>query len=124
MAFELDHIHFRCQDLDAAIDFYVNILGGEILRRSDSTGMTIVVVTVGGTKLALSPPREGVEPAAALGWGVYQIGMIVDDLASTVIDLKAKGAEFNREPVEIRPGLNVAFLKAPDGMEIELMEYS
>ena len=39
-------------------------------------------------------------------------------------DLKAKGAEFSMEPKDLRPGLRIAFVRAPGDVRIELLERS
>ena len=37
-------------------------------------------------------------------------------------ELKEKGAEFVREPVLLRPGIKIAFVRAPGDVRIELVE--
>ena len=37
-------------------------------------------------------------------------------------ELKAKGVEFTREPTTVRPGTRVCFIKAPEGVSIELLD--
>jgi len=39
-----------------------------------------------------------------------------------VADLKKKGVEFTREPTTVRPGTRVCFIKAPEGVSIEVLE--
>jgi len=39
-----------------------------------------------------------------------------------VAELKAKGAVFTREPTTVRPGVRVAFVRAPEGVSIELLD--
>ena len=43
------------------------------------------------------------------------------DAAQVLADLKAKGAEFSSEPHDFR-GAIVAFIRAPDGVSIELVQ--
>jgi lactoylglutathione lyase len=47
---------------------------------------------------------------------------MVSGIDAVVADLKAKGVEFTREPTTVRPGVRVAFLHAPQGVSIELLE--
>ncbi|MGA3141152.1 MAG: VOC family protein, partial [Xanthobacteraceae bacterium] len=35
-----------------------------------------------------------------------------------------KGAEFTMEPTTVRPGVRVCFLRAPEGVSVELLERS
>jgi lactoylglutathione lyase len=46
----------------------------------------------------------------------------VSGIDAVVAELKAKGAEFSREPTTVRPGVRVAFLRAPQGVSIELLD--
>ena len=48
----------------------------------------------------------------------------MDNLAEAAADLKAKGAEFASEPRDLRPGLKIAFVRAPGDVRIELLERS
>lgn len=124
MEFKLDHIHFRCQDLEAALDFYAKMFGGEVVARLELPHTTLVRMKIGETILALSPVQEGVDVQASgdeAQWGLYELGFGVDDIHKAVEELKAKGAEFVQEPFEIRPGVQIAFMKAPDGVKIEIL---
>ena len=126
MNLTMNHIHVRCSDLDAALSFYTDILGGEFDGKGEVNGMPILRVKLGGATLSLSPPREGLEVEPTSGrarYGTYQLGYTVEDLDRVYRDLAAKGVAFKGEPVMIRPDLKVAFLDAPDGVEIELMEF-
>jgi catechol 2,3-dioxygenase-like lactoylglutathione lyase family enzyme len=46
----------------------------------------------------------------------------VSNIDAVVAELKAKGAEFTREPTTVRPGVRVAFLRGPEGVSIELLD--
>jgi catechol 2,3-dioxygenase-like lactoylglutathione lyase family enzyme len=46
----------------------------------------------------------------------------VNGIDAVVADLKAKGVHFTMEPTTIRPGVRVAFLRAPEGVSIELLD--
>ncbi len=127
MQTELDHLHLRCADLEAAVRFYVDVFGAEVEGETVLAGMPTTRINLGGTSFSLSPPREGVEIKVAgdePGWGLYQIGLKVKDLDRAQADLAAKGVTFSRGPVQINDQLRVAFLDGPDGVEIELMQFS
>ena len=44
------------------------------------------------------------------------------DLGALCAALKAKGAEFSVGPYDFLPGRTIAYLKAPDGVTVELTE--
>ena len=124
MELKIDHVHIRCQDLEASVKWYEQVLGGKVLRRTEVPGMPIVRMDLGGQVFALSPKREEIEVEALNGkskWGIWQIGFMVEDMDEAFRALKARGADFKGEPVEIRPSLKAAFINAPDGVEIEIM---
>lgn len=127
MQTKLDHLHLRCSDLEAAVRFYVDIFGAEVEGETVLAGMPTTRLNLGGTSFALSPPRQGVEikvDGDEPGWGVYQIGLKVADLDQAQSELAAKGVSFSRGPVRVNDQLRVAFVDGPDGVEIELMQFS
>ena len=54
--------------------------------------------------------------------GLDHFGLTVSGIDAIVAELKAKGVEFTREPTTVRPGTRVAFLRAPEGVSIELLD--
>ena len=124
MQYSLDHIHLRCSDLNACVAFYKKMFNAKEVGRGDAKGMPIVFMEMGGGRFSLSPKREGLDIEAEPGkpgWGLYQIGFRVDDLDAVLLELKELGAEISRGPLVIDESLSVAFVNAPDGVEIELM---
>lgn len=126
MQIKIEHTHIRCQDLEAAVSWYEKVLGCKVLRRGEVPGMPIVRMDFHGQVFALSPPREGMKPEPLSGnprYGVWQIAFEVDDIAAAAAEFKARGAEFEVEPFQQTPAQKVAFIKAPDGVQIELLEF-
>ena len=122
MSFKLDHVHLRCQDIEAAVDYYQKIFEAEVVGRFEARGMPLVRMKVGDMFLAFSPKRDDEpEPQNGLHWGAYELGFLVDDVQKTYEELKAKGADFVITPMEVRPGVQAAFFMAPDGVKIEIL---
>lgn len=125
MKFWHDHLHFRCEDYKASAAFYLKMFQGEDLGDIEAMGMPISRVKVGDMTLSFSPKRDDVQIGSGgtePHYGLYQLGIQVHDLEAVVKDFTAKGAEIPSGVVELRPELKVAFMKAPDGVEIELMQ--
>ncbi len=124
MEYTFHHVHLRCEDLEAAIAFYENVLGGKITERAGARGLTFVVMDVGGQNIFLSPKFGDIDVEATTGnprWGVYQLAFLVDDIDAAVEELQAKGAELE----DLKPsGLPMAFFKGPDNVQIEVIEAS
>ena len=127
MDYSLDHIHVRCSDVDASIAYYKKMFDAKEIARGDAKGMPIITLEMAGRQFCFSPKREGVdirvEPDES-AWGIYQIALKVDDLDAAMATLKERGAEINRGPLTLGGGLRVFFVEAPDGIEMEVMEYA
>jgi len=124
MEYTFHHVHLRCEDLEAAADFYKTMLNGKITERAELRGMPIVRMEVGGERLFLSPKFGDSEIEATSGnprWGVYQLAFIVEDIDAAVEEFKAKGGELQ----DLKPsGIPIAFFKGPDNVQIELIQQS
>ncbi|EFK10743.1 glyoxalase family protein [delta proteobacterium NaphS2] len=126
MQYLLDHIHLRCSDLEGAIAYYKKIFDAKEVGRGDAKGMPVVGLEMAGQRFAFSPKRDGVHTDVKPGdpgWGLYQIGLKVDNLDAAIQELKERGAEISRGPLEVNNGLRVFFVEGPDAVEIEVMEY-
>lgn len=68
-------------------------------------------------------PGDGVNaPPVSPYQGLDHFGLKVTDIDAVAAELKAKGAEFTKEPHSPRPGIRVCFLRGPEGISIELLE--
>ena len=54
--------------------------------------------------------------------GLDHFGLRVSGIEKVVADLKAKGAEFTMELNSPRPGIQICFIRGPQGISIELLE--
>jgi lactoylglutathione lyase len=127
MDYALDHIHLRCSDVDASVAYYKRMFDAKEIGRGDAKGMPIIVLEMAGQRFSFSPRREGVDicvKPGEPGWGLYQIGLKVNDLDAAMAELRECGAEISRGPVTVRDGLRVFFVEGPDAVEIEVMEYA
>ncbi|MDB5370462.1 MAG: hypothetical protein JWP20_2020 [Roseomonas sp.] len=121
--YSFDHIHLRSPDPEAAAGFYVGAFGATIKDRVRNGAALRVVVTLGALTLFIEEV-PGSTPAAPLPphQGLEHIGLQVDDMDAAVAALKAMGVRFNAEPSSPRPGLRIAFLTAPDGVTVEILQ--
>lgn len=118
-----DHIHLRSADPDAAGAFYVTMLGGEHRARTVTGDQLRVTVALAGVLLFI----DRAEPGAAATpeppvHGLDHIALTVPDLDAALAALKEQGVEIVSGPTDVRPGLRIAFLRAPDRVRIELLE--
>ena len=122
------HTMVRVADLDTSLDWYCNKLGlQEVRRRVDEKGrFTLVFLAAPGdaeaAKTANAPlveltynwDREDYKGGRNFGHLAYR----VDDIYETCQTLMDAGVTINRPP---RDG-NMAFVKSPDGISIELLQ--
>ena len=86
---------------------------------SSAARSTIPEVSTEGTA---TPPSPSGSPPPPPFRGLEHLGLRVDDLDAAAAALKAKGAVFTLEPKEVRPGVRIAFVQAPDGAQVELLQ--
>ncbi len=120
-SFTFDHIHLRSPDPEATAAFYEHAFG-VTLRHSPQR----IDFVLGGQAIFISPVNEAATGEAPTPpyRGLEHIGLAVTGIDAVVAALKAKGVTFTMEPTTIRPGVRIAFLRAPENVSIELLERS
>ena len=119
-----DHIHLRTANPEATAQWYERMLGAEVIR-SMQQGKPRIDLKLGGANIFIAQVTagDGVNPPPATPYqGLDHFGLTVSGIDAVVAELKAKGVEFTREPTTVRPGVRVAFLRAPEGVSIELLD--
>ncbi len=122
--FTYDHIHLRSPDPEATARWYEQMLDAEVIR-SMQQGKPRIDLKLGGAKIFIAPVTagDGVNPPPRTPYqGLDHFGLRVSGIDEVVMALKAKGVEFTKEPTTVRPGVRVAFLRAPEGVSIELLD--
>jgi methylmalonyl-CoA epimerase len=127
----LDHVGIAVRELDAALAFYRDALGLEIEASEDVASQRVRAhfLPVGESKLEL---LEATAPDSAIakyvekrGSGLHHITLRVDDLASALDQLKARGARLiDEQPRPGAEGALVAFVhpSAAHGVLVELKQ--
>ena len=121
------HTMLRVGDLERSIDFYTNVLGMRVLRRTDRADQRYTLAFVG-----YGDERENAVLELTYNYGVdaYDLGNAYGHVAIAVPDAKAacdavraKGGNVTREAGPVKGGTTViAFVQDPDGYKIELIE--
>ena len=120
-----DHVHLVAKDPHATARWYVDKLGGEILKSLEVRGAPQVYVSFNGFIVILrgERPGESVAEKPGLEWGIDHFGLRVKgDFDAFCTALKDKGVRFSLEPTDFNPTTRIAFIKAPDGVSIELLD--
>jgi lactoylglutathione lyase len=119
-----DHIHLRTTDPEAMAQWFEKMLGAEI-GRSMQDGKPRIDLKLGGAKIFIAPvgANDGVNAAPTIPYrGLDHFGLSVTGIDAIAADLKSKGVEFTKEPTTVRPGVRVCFIRAPEGVSIELLD--
>jgi lactoylglutathione lyase len=115
------HTMVRVSDLDASLDFWVNKLGLEELRRYDNEGgrFTLVFLAAPGDSSAQVELTHNWDPEKLTGGRNFgHLAYQVDDIYETCARLRAAGVTIRRPP---RDGY-MAFVRSPDGISVELLQ--
>jgi len=122
--FTWDHIHLRTTDPEAMAQWFEKMLGAEVVR-SMQEGKPRIDLKLGGAHIFIAPVAagDGCHPAPTTPYrGLDHFGLLVSGVDAIAAELKAKGVEFTREPTTVRPGVRVCFIRAPEGVSIELLD--
>jgi len=130
-----DHIHIISKDPEAAAAWYVDLLGGEITNAYELRGAPQICVEFSGAILLIRGQRPGENPqhgtdlqsfddfASHDRWGTDHFGFrVTGDFDAFCRDLDTRGAIFSVDPHEFLPGSSIAYLEAPDGVTVELVQ--
>lgn len=120
------HTMIRVGDLEKSIDFYTNVLAMRVLRQKDYPKGKFTLAFLGygeeSEESALELTYNWGTSEYEIGTGFGHIAINVEDVYHAVEMAKQKGAEVIREAGPMNAGQTiVAFLKDPDGYEIELL---
>jgi lactoylglutathione lyase len=121
-----DHIHLRTTNPDAMAAWFEKMLGAQVLR-STQDGKPRIDLKLGGANIFIAPVKEGdgTNTAPTIPYrGLDHFGLSVSGIDAIAADLKAKGVEFTKEPTTVRPGVRICFIRAPEGVSIELLDRS
>ena len=118
----VDHVMIRVEDLEQSVDWYTDHLDYEVKNRSVNDTFTLVFlgpedVHEDGAVLELTYNHDDRSYEMGDAWG--HIAVRVDDVHDAYYELMDEGVEDYRRP-EDNPGY--AFVKDPDGHEIEIVQ--
>ena len=122
------HTMLRVGDLPRAIHFYTEVLGMQLLRRSENPEYRYSLAFLGFD--GGNPQQPEIE--LTYNWGVdrYEAGtayghiaLAVPNLVETCDRIRAAGGNITREPGPVKGGTTcIAFVTDPDGYKVELIE--
>ena len=139
----LHHTAISVSDLDRSIYFYQDLLGmtvewrmdhrrGEALERAvglNGVDVSYAMLSGWGGRIELfqyHSPRGKPYPEhrPVNDQGITHVGFLVDGIEELYERLVSRGVRFDSPPQEIRPGAKVAYFHDPDGVTLEILQYS
>jgi lactoylglutathione lyase len=123
LARKLLHTRYRLNDLERTVKFYRDILGlQEVKRHKSPRGSELVFMKAPESEelieLCHFPGSESVQVQADLTHLAFE----VDSLAEFEKHLAQHGLKYSDGPTTTSTGTVFAFIDAPEGYEIELIE--
>lgn len=108
----------------AGVQFLDTGADPQIARAAAGSALIVAAfLMLAAPKLSVGPQHVAAGIAAGfLGGLMGGIGLKVQDMNAAVAELRRKGAEFVVEPNSPRPGVKLAFMQAPDGVRIEILQ--
>ena len=121
------HTMLRVGNLERSIDFYTQVMGMKLRRRSENPEYKYSLAFVG---YGSNPDHAELELTYNHGVDKYEMGTAYGHIALGVPDayaacakIKAAGGQVTREAGPVKGGSTViAFVTDPDGYKVELIE--
>ena len=135
----MDHVGISVKDMEKAIEFYRDVIGMEMTLDREFDAPLAQITGLEGARARIVHMRFGESVVELFDYkqphgrerrpdhkqadfGLIHIGFMVEDFQQTYQDLKAKSVQFLGEPVEIRPGVFVAYFYGAEGEVCEMRE--
>lgn len=118
------HVRMRVNDLEKTVRFYQEALGLVCSRRHTSPrGAQLVFMAMPGTnaEIELCKMPEGA-PSVQVQPDLMHLAFEVDDLDAFAAELTRKGFALSDGPTRTGSGSVIAFIDAPEGYEVELIQ--
>lgn len=121
------HTMLRVGNLEKSLAFYTEVLGMQLLRRTDYPEGRFTLAFVGygpeDTNTVLELTHNWDTTAYDLGNAYGHIALAVPDAYAACAEIKARGGKVVREAGPMKHGTTViAFVEDPDGYQIELIQ--
>ena len=123
MVKKLLHTRYRVSDLEKTASFYKDVLGLEETRRHQSPrGSELVFFKALGSEEEIEICKYDASGPVNVGTDITHLAFEVDDMDAFATHSAAKGYPLSDGPTPTSNGSVIAFVDAPEGYEIELIQ--
>jgi lactoylglutathione lyase len=123
MVTKLLHTRYRVADLEKTISFYRDVLGlEEVDRKQSPRGSKLVFLKAPESEELIEICEFPASGPIVVGPDLTHLAFEVDDLDTFAKHAAAKGYPLSDGPTPTSTGSVIAFVDAPEGYEIELIQ--
>ena len=123
MVKKLLHTRMRVNDLNRTVKFYQDALGLKLSRSHTSPrGAQLAFLTTPNSDEEIEICQLPNAPAVQVQPDLMHLAFEVDDLNAFAAELKKKGFSLSDGPTQTSSGSVIAFIDAPEGYEVELIQ--
>jgi lactoylglutathione lyase len=125
MVKKLLHTRMRVNDLERTVKFYVDALGLAVARRHTSPrGAQLAFLQTPNSEEEIEICQLPNSPSVQVQPDLMHLAFAVEDLAGFAAQLEKKGYRLSDGPTKTSSGSLIAFIDAPEGYEVELIQRS
>jgi len=123
MVKKLLHTRMRVNDLERTLKFYEEVLELKIARRHTSPrGAQVVFIQTPNSEEEIEICQLPNSPSVQVQPDLMHLAFEVEDLAVFTAAIEKKGYKLSDGPTKTSSGSTIAFIDAPEGYEIELIQ--
>jgi lactoylglutathione lyase len=123
MVKKLLHTRMRVNDIERTLSFYQNALGLTVSRRHTSPrGAQLAFLKTPNSDEEIELCQLPNSPSVEVQPDLMHLAFEVEDLEAFAAQLKKKGFALSDGPTQTGSGSTIAFIDAPEGYEVELIQ--
>ena len=122
ISYKHEHTHLTSPNPEKVVEFYTQVMGAKVTKEQEVSGRRMIDLDLGGLTVRISGSTGADDAWKGLRFGLHHLGFVVDNMDEFAANLKSKGVEFVVEPTQPKPGVKMAFIKAPDNVLFEIIE--
>lgn len=122
---KLLHTRMRVDDIDRTVAFYRDVLGlEEVERKTSPRGSTLAFLRTPGSEELIEITHYPASGPVKVQPDLVHLAFEVESMDAFAAHIAKLGVAFSEEPQKTGSGSVIAFIDAPEGYEIELIEHA